>query len=165
MPLVELLNTVMGRMKWPATYTRYLALGMQLSPALQSPFSFHLGCGYARKNKQKKKKQSKRRIVARLHSAGGHVREELQHTYAGDHPCRPYHPRQVAVSGRSPQHTYTGGNPCRTDRTRQVAVSGRSRDIRAQAVIPAGQTALVRLPCQGGAATHVHRRSSLLARS
>ena len=34
--------------KWPATYTRYFALGVQLSPALQSPFSFHLGCGYAR---------------------------------------------------------------------------------------------------------------------
>ena len=43
----------MGRMKWPATYTRYSALGMQLSPGvvLQSPFSFHLGCGYARKKK------------------------------------------------------------------------------------------------------------------
>ena len=32
--------------KGPASYTRYFALGMQLSPALQSPFSFHLGCGY-----------------------------------------------------------------------------------------------------------------------
>ena len=39
----------MGRTKRPATYSRYFALGMQLSPALQSPFSFHLGCGYARK--------------------------------------------------------------------------------------------------------------------
>ena len=30
---------------------------MQLSPALQSPFSFHLGCGYdARKKKRKKKR-------------------------------------------------------------------------------------------------------------
>jgi len=28
-------------------------LGMQLSPALQSPFSFHLGCGYARKKGKK----------------------------------------------------------------------------------------------------------------
>ena len=26
---------------------------MQLSPALQSPFSFHLWCGYARKKKKK----------------------------------------------------------------------------------------------------------------
>ena len=34
------------------------SLGMQLSPALQSPFSFHLGCGYGRKkNKKKQKKQ------------------------------------------------------------------------------------------------------------
>jgi len=43
----------MGRMKWAATYTRYLALGMQLPPALQSLFSFHLGCGYARKKEKK----------------------------------------------------------------------------------------------------------------
>ena len=35
-----------------------------------------------------------------------------------------------------PQHTFTGGQ------------------------IPAGQTALGRSPCQGGAATHVHRRSN-----
>ena len=28
----------MGRMKWPATYTQYFALGMQLPPALQSCF-------------------------------------------------------------------------------------------------------------------------------
>ena len=41
---------ITGKMKWPATYTRYSALGMQLSPALKSPFSFHLGCGFARKN-------------------------------------------------------------------------------------------------------------------
>ena len=39
--------------KGPASYTRYFALGMHLSPALQSPFSFHLGCGYdARKKKR-----------------------------------------------------------------------------------------------------------------
>ena len=45
--------------KAPASYTRYFALGMQLSPALQSPFSFHLGCGYdARKKKKKKKKKN-----------------------------------------------------------------------------------------------------------
>ena len=49
-PLVDLLNALLwpGR-KGPVTYNRYFALGMQLSPALQSPFSFHLGCGYARK--------------------------------------------------------------------------------------------------------------------
>ena len=41
----------MDRTKWPATYTWYLALTMQLSPALQSLFSFHLGCGYAGKKK------------------------------------------------------------------------------------------------------------------
>ena len=40
------------RRKGLATYTWYFALGMQLSPALQSPFSFHLGCGYARKKKK-----------------------------------------------------------------------------------------------------------------
>ena len=53
MPLVDLLNTLLwaGR-KGPATYTRYFALGMQLSPALQSPFSFHLGCGYPRKKNE-----------------------------------------------------------------------------------------------------------------
>ena len=39
--------------KGPATYTRYFALGMQSSPALQLLFSFHLGCGYARKKKKK----------------------------------------------------------------------------------------------------------------
>ena len=36
---------VMGRTKWPATYTQYFPLGMRLPPGLQSPFSFHLGCG------------------------------------------------------------------------------------------------------------------------
>ena len=50
---------------WPASYTRYFALGMQLSPALQSPFSFHLGCGYnARKKKKKKKK-----VLEKLHAS------------------------------------------------------------------------------------------------
>ena len=29
-------------------YTRYFALWIQLPPTPQSPFSFHLGCGYAR---------------------------------------------------------------------------------------------------------------------
>ena len=28
-------QSVIGRMKWPATYTRYFALGMQLPPTLQ----------------------------------------------------------------------------------------------------------------------------------
>ena len=45
----------MGRTKWPATYTWYFVLGMQLSPALQSLFSFHLGCSYAQKKKDKPK--------------------------------------------------------------------------------------------------------------
>ena len=36
-------RSITGRTKWSATYTRYFALGMQLSPALQSPLSFHLG--------------------------------------------------------------------------------------------------------------------------
>ena len=78
-------------------------------------------------------------LRARPHSAGRHVREE-------------------------PRHTYTGSLPCRPDRTRQVAVSGRSHDTHTQAVIPAGQTTLGRSPCQGGAVTHIHRRSSLPAR-
>ena len=43
-------------------------------------------------------------------------------------------------------------------------MSGRSCNTRTQAVIPAGQPALGRLPGQGGAATHVHRCSSLPAR-
>ena len=59
---------------------------------------------------------------------------------------------------------YTGGHPCRPDHTRHVTVSGRSRNTCTQAVIPAGQTTLSRSLCQGGAATHVHRRSSLLTR-
>ena len=78
-------------------------------------------------------------LPARPHSAGRRVREE-------------------------PRHTYTGGLLCRPDRTRQVAVSGKSRDTRTQAVFSAGQTALGRSPCQGRAATHVHRLSSLPAR-
>jgi len=45
--------------KGPATYTRYFALGMHLSPALQSPFSFHLGCGYGARKKKKKKNKKK----------------------------------------------------------------------------------------------------------
>ena len=50
-PLVNLLNALLwAGQKGPATYTRYFALEMQLSPALQSLVSFHLGCVYARKN-------------------------------------------------------------------------------------------------------------------
>ena len=45
--------------KGPATYTRYFALGMHLSPALQSPFSFHLGCGYDARNKFLKNNKNK----------------------------------------------------------------------------------------------------------
>ena len=44
-------SLVMHMMKQPATYTRHFPLWMQLLPAPQSPFSFHLGCGYARKKK------------------------------------------------------------------------------------------------------------------
>ena len=44
-PQVDLLTVCYG---WPATYTRYFALGMHLPPTLQSLFSFHLGCSYAR---------------------------------------------------------------------------------------------------------------------
>ena len=47
-------SPVMSSTKWPTTYTRYFVLWMQLPPAPQSPFSFHLGCGYARKKKKKK---------------------------------------------------------------------------------------------------------------
>ena len=52
-PLVDLLNTLLrAGQKGPATHTRSFAFGMQLSPALQSPFSFHLGCGYAHKKEK-----------------------------------------------------------------------------------------------------------------
>ena len=53
----------MSSTKWPTTYTRYFALRMQLPPAPQSPFSFRLGCGYARKKKQKKKQRSFSRVL------------------------------------------------------------------------------------------------------
>ena len=46
------LTLCMAAQKGLAIYTRQFALGMQLSPALQSPFSFHLECGYTQKNKQ-----------------------------------------------------------------------------------------------------------------
>ena len=43
------------------TYTRYFALRMQLPPAPQSSFSFHLGCVYAQKQK------TKQNIQLRIH--------------------------------------------------------------------------------------------------
>ena len=83
-------------------------------------------------------------------------------------------------------HVHRLSNFCQPDGTRHVTVSGRSRDTRSQVVnslparphsasrrireeprhtftggqIPAGWTALGRLPCQGGAATHAHMRSN-----
>ena len=45
-------SPVMHMMKWPTTYTWYFALPMQLLPAPQSHFSFHLGCGYAWKRRK-----------------------------------------------------------------------------------------------------------------
>ena len=47
--------SVMGRTKWPATYTQYFALGIQLPLALQSPLFFPLGVWLCSKNKKKKK--------------------------------------------------------------------------------------------------------------
>ena len=108
------------------------------------------------------------------------------HAHRRSNPYRPDRTRQVAVSGKAATHVHRRSNLCWPDRTRQVAVSGRNRDTRSQAVkslparshsagrrvreeprhtltggqIPAGQIALSRSPCQGGAATHVHRRSN-----
>ena len=48
-------HSAMARTKWAATFIQYFALGMQLPPALQSLFSFHLGCGYVRKKKKNNK--------------------------------------------------------------------------------------------------------------
>ena len=56
--------------KGPATYTHYFALGMHLSPALQSPFSLHLGCGYdARKTTTTKKTLGGKRQIDKSSSA------------------------------------------------------------------------------------------------
>ena len=131
--------------------------------------------------------QEVKSLPARPHSAGRHIREELQHTFTGGQI-----PAGQTALGRSPcqggaaTHIHRQSNPCWPDRTRQVAVSGRSRDTHSQAVkslparphsagrrvreeprhtytggqIPAGQTALGRSPCQGRAATHVHRQSN-----
>ena len=123
--------------------------------------------------------QAVKSLPARPHSAGRRVREEPRHTLTGGHIAAGQ-TAQVAVwltggqipagqtaLGRSPcqggaaTHVHRRSNPCRPDRTRQVAVSGRSRDTRyTGGQIPAGQTALGRSPCQGGAATHAHRRSN-----
>ena len=131
--------------------------------------------------------QAVKSLPARPHLAGGCVRKDPRHTYTGGQilagqtalgrsPCQ----RGAAT------HAHRRSNPCRPDRTWQVAVSGRSRDTHTQAVkslparphsagrrvreelrhtltggqIPAGQITLGRSPCQGGAVTHVHRRSN-----
>ena len=111
--------------------------------------------------------QEVKSLPARPHSAGRRVREEPRHTFTGGQI-----PAGQTALGRSLRqegaatHVHRRSNPCRPDCTWQVAVSGRSRDTHSQAVklIPAGETALGKSPCQGGAATHIHRRSSLLAR-
>ena len=74
----------MGRTKWPATYTLNFALGMQLSPALQSLFSFHLWCSYAcKKTKQNKKKTTNLLIsvwvmIRRISSSWGVTLSSIQ---------------------------------------------------------------------------------------
>ena len=135
--------------------------------------------------------QAVKSLPARPHSAGCRVREEPRHTLTGGQiPAGQTALGRSPCQGGAATHAHRRSNPCRPDRTRQVAMSGRSRDTRSQAVkslparphsagrrvreeprhtltggqIPAGQTALGRSPCQGGAATHVHRRSSLPAR-
>ena len=131
--------------------------------------------------------QAVKSLSARPHSAGRRVREEPRHTYTGGQipACQTALGRSPCQEGAA-THVHRRSNPCRPDRTRQVAVSGRSRDTRIQVVkslparlhsagrlvreeprhtytggqIPVGQTALGRSPCQGGASTHVHRRSN-----
>ena len=104
--------------------------------------------------------QAVKSLPARAHSAGRRVREEPRHTYTGD-PCRPDRTRQVAVSGRSrdtgtqtvkslPARPHSAG--------RRVREEPRHRYTGGQ--IPAGKTTLGRSLCQGGAATHIHRRSN-----
>ena len=131
--------------------------------------------------------QTVKSLPARPHSACRRVREEPQHTYTGGQiPAGQTALGRSPCQGGAATHTHRRSNPCRPDSTRQVAVSGRSRNTHSQAVkslparqhsagrrvreepqhtltggqIPAGQTALGRLPCQGGAATHTHRRSN-----
>ena len=134
-----------------------------------------------------KRTQAVKSLPARPHSAGRRVREEPRHTFTGSQiPAGQTALGRSPCQGGATTHVHRRSNPCRPDRTRQVAVSGRSRDTRTQAVkslparphsagrrvreeprhtftggqIPAGQTALGRSPCQGGAATHIHRRSN-----
>ena len=61
MPLVDLLNALLwaGR-KGPATYTRYFALGMQLSPALQHCFLSTWGAVMLGKKQNKTKTKNKK---------------------------------------------------------------------------------------------------------
>ena len=131
--------------------------------------------------------QAVKSLPARPHSAGRHVREVLRHTYTGGQiPAGQTALGRSPCQGRAATHIHRRSNPCRPDRTRQVAISGRSCNTHSQAVkslparphsagrrvreeprhtftgsqIPAGQTALGRSPCQGGAATHIHRQSN-----
>ena len=131
--------------------------------------------------------QAVKSLLARPHSAGRRVREEPRHTFTGGQILAGQTALGRSLcQGGTTTHAHRRSNTCRPDRTRQVAVSGRSRDTRSQAVksllarphsagrrvreeprhtltggqIPAGQIALGRSPCQGGAATHVHRLSN-----
>ena len=131
--------------------------------------------------------QAVKSLPARPHSAGRRVREEPLHTVtSGQIPASQNTLGRSPCQGGAAIHFHRRSNPCRPDRTQQVAVSGRSRNTRSQAVkslparrhsesrrvreeplhtvtggqIPAGQTTLGRSPCQGGAATHVHRQSN-----
>ena len=131
--------------------------------------------------------QAVKSLPARPHSAGRRVREEPRHTFTGGQiPAGQTALGRSPCQGGAATHIHRRSNPCRPDRTRQVAISGRSCDTHSQAVkslparphsagrrvreeprhtftgsqIPAGQTALGRSPCQGGAATHLHRRSN-----
>ena len=131
--------------------------------------------------------QAVKSLPARLHLAGRRVREKPRHTFTGGQiPAGQTALGRSPCQGGAATHVHRRSNPCRPDRTRQIAVSGRSRNTCTQAVkslparphsagrrvreepqhtftggqIPAGQTALGRSPCQGGAATHVHRRSN-----
>ena len=136
--------------------------------------------------------QAVKSLPARPHTAGRHVREEPRHMFTGGQiPAGQTTLGRSPCQGGAATHVHRRSNPCRPDRTRQVAVSGRSRDTRTQAVkslparphsaghrvreerrhmftcgqIPAGQTALGKSPCQGGAATQIHMWPTLLARS
>ena len=131
--------------------------------------------------------QAVKSLLARPHSAGRRVREEPQHTFTGSQiPAGQTTLGRSPCQGGAATHVHRRSNPCLPDHTRQAAVSGRSRATRSQAVkslparpysagrsvreeprhtftggqIPAGQTALGRSPCQGGAATHIHRQSN-----